>query len=289
MGWNGSGGGSTPQKPKVTAKKPSPMRGVIAGVLVCVLAIGAYFAFFAGSEKPETEAAAKERGRIKEVTPARAPTNKVEEVKAKPKGPRPKPACVKPDEHGVERWPSGARYVPDYGFRTNSINPYAGQKRIFKHGSEIHIATLLTLKPGNMIIGGFQYGKNFDENFKKALEEEIEFKEDDTEEERQLKEDVIQVKKELKEAMARGEKPSDIMQKAREELVEAFQYKHNLEQQLMAIRKDKNMTEQDIIDGYEAANKMLEEKGIPGFSTGVMKKRFERLKQKELKQKGLSK
>lgn len=84
-GWNGSGmgGNSTPVKPKVAAKKPSPIRGIVGGGLVCVLVVGAYFAFFSGSEKPQTEKVEKERGRIKEVTPAAAPTNKVVEV-AKP-------------------------------------------------------------------------------------------------------------------------------------------------------------------------------------------------------------
>ena len=73
-GWNGSDrrGVSTPVQPKVTAKKPSPIRGLIAGGLVCVLAVGAYFAFFAGSEKPKTEQIEKESGRIKEVKPAAA-------------------------------------------------------------------------------------------------------------------------------------------------------------------------------------------------------------------------
>lgn len=74
-GWNGSDrrGVSTPVQPKVTAKKkPSPVRGLIAGGLVCALAVGAYFAFFAGSEKPQTERVEKDRGRIKEVKPAAA-------------------------------------------------------------------------------------------------------------------------------------------------------------------------------------------------------------------------
>ena len=72
MGWNGSDrrGNSTPIQPKVAAKKPSPIRGLIAGGLVCVLAVGVYFAFFAGSEKPKAERNDKDRGRIKEVTPA---------------------------------------------------------------------------------------------------------------------------------------------------------------------------------------------------------------------------
>ena len=44
-GWNGSDlRGKTPIQPKVTAKKPSPWRGLFAGAIVVLLAAGgAYF------------------------------------------------------------------------------------------------------------------------------------------------------------------------------------------------------------------------------------------------------
>ena len=76
MSWNGSGqrGNSTPIQPKAK-KKPSPIRGLIAGGLVCVLAVGAHFVFFAGSEKPQAEKVEEDRGRIKEVKPAAPKTN----------------------------------------------------------------------------------------------------------------------------------------------------------------------------------------------------------------------
>ena len=63
MGWNGSDrrGNSTPVQPKAAAKKPSPVRGLIAGGLVIVLAAIAYFAFFSGSDAPSQEAKASSR------------------------------------------------------------------------------------------------------------------------------------------------------------------------------------------------------------------------------------
>lgn len=74
MGWNGSGQkGATPVQPKVTAKKPSPIRGLIAGGVVVVLAVVAYFAFFSGSEKPQKVEKPKKPSVIKEVKPAPAP------------------------------------------------------------------------------------------------------------------------------------------------------------------------------------------------------------------------
>lgn len=300
MAWNGSGSGkSTPINKKNSkpnkVSSGAPMSGAFKGIvlLFVVVLMGclAYICFVNDEVVDKVKEKLPRNRAIKEVQADIADSVEIEEEKSseKPieKKPRVKPDSVLPDENGVLRWPSGARYIEDYSFRTNAINPYKGQKQLFKHGSEIHIATLLEVKPGNMIISGFEYGPQFDKNFINSLEEEIEFLDDDTEEERQLKEDVIAVKKDLKAALDRGEKPSEIMQEAREELIQAFQYKHNLEQQLMAIRQDPTMSAQDIIDSYDAANMMLEEKGIPGFSTsGVMKRRLEKLKQQELKAKG---
>ena len=62
-GWNGSGmgGNSTPQKPKVAAKKPSPIRGLVAGAVLVAAVIGCCFAFFSGSDAPSQEAKASSR------------------------------------------------------------------------------------------------------------------------------------------------------------------------------------------------------------------------------------
>ena len=62
-GWNGSGmgGNSTPVKPKVTAKKPSPVRGLVAGAVLVAAVIGCCFAFFSGSDAPSQEAKASSR------------------------------------------------------------------------------------------------------------------------------------------------------------------------------------------------------------------------------------
>lgn len=288
MAWNGSQG-TVAAEPKKVRRSYAALRLVLPLVLMAI-GVGAYLVLIEPKmEVLEVESAPTaliDEAQAEVVTPVETPV--VEETLEQPLKPkhREPPKGVLPDENGVLRWPSGARFIEDYSFRENAINPYKGQKQLFKHGSEIHIATLLEATPGNMIISGFEYGSEFDKNFLASLKEEIEFSEDDTEEERRLKEDVITVKKELEAAIAEGKRPSEIMQEAREELIKAFQYKHNLEQQLMAIRHDPTMTAQDIIDSYDAANAMLEKEGLPGFSTGVMKRRLEALKQKELSERG---
>ena len=63
VGWNGIDrrGNPTPVKPKVSAKKPSPIRGLVAGAVWVAAVIGCCFAFFSGSDAPSQEAKASSR------------------------------------------------------------------------------------------------------------------------------------------------------------------------------------------------------------------------------------
>ena len=189
------------------------------------------------------------------------------------------PDRVKPDENGILRWPGGARYVEDYYFHTNAINPYAGQKQLFKAPTDIHISTVVNLEPGQMIIGGYTYDSRFDEQFRKSLETPVEFSDDDTEEERRKKEAVAEARKVLREAMERGESPAKVLQEARDELVRLFQYRQNLREMLTAIEKEGGA--QEAYDAYRAANEMLHERGLSEFSTRMVERKLERLRQRE--------
>ena len=72
MGWNGSyrRGGSTPVKPKVTAKKPSPIRGVVAGLVVVAAAVAVFLFLFSGV-KGTVEIKVSNPAKIKESKPAK--------------------------------------------------------------------------------------------------------------------------------------------------------------------------------------------------------------------------
>ena len=50
MAWNRGSEGATPVKAKA---KPSPVRGIVAGLVVVVAVAACYFAFFSGSEKQQ--------------------------------------------------------------------------------------------------------------------------------------------------------------------------------------------------------------------------------------------
>ena len=272
-GWNGSGQkGAAPVQPKVAPKKPSPIRGIVAGGLVCVLAVGAYFAFFSGSEKPQVEKAEKERGRIKEVTPAAAPKPKEQ--------PKPKAYALQkryPELNIPDSWD---KPYPPQAYRadgslkrhsryvtviTNSIPEWmkSVEERTFKNIAERDIAMTLNMEPGDMLVGEYKYGEKFVKDFLESLKTPVEFKDDDTEEQRAMKEWVIEAKKELKAKYDAGEDIAEIMNETRRQYQELGLYRVEIQQMVNKAMKENEgkFTEQDKIDLIKAANLMLEDRG----------------------------
>lgn len=83
-GWNRPSAANQPRK---APKKPSAMRGIAAGLVAVAVAAVCIFLFMGKGEK-SAEKAGKKPTRIAEVTPAPAPTNKVEVAKEpKPRDP----------------------------------------------------------------------------------------------------------------------------------------------------------------------------------------------------------
>lgn len=269
MGWNGSGQkGAAPAQPKVTAKKPSPVRGLVAGAVVVALAAVAYFAFFSGSENPQAEKPDKDRGRIKEVTPAAAPkaapvaTNKVEKNKLE----------TYIDERGVERYKGGLRVVKK--FPKPPANQMNTNKHIFKHSAELEIEGLVTITPGKFMIDVPINGRVFLKSFKESLKEEIEILDTDTEEEKEIKRAVITAKKELKDAMDRGEDIVKIMNDSRKELVRLNQYRDQIVETAREQLSKEDTTDQDVADFVEAANSMLTKNGIRPLKANDLTRRI---------------
>ena len=283
-GWNGSGmgGNSTPVKPKVTAKKPSPVRGVIAGLVVVAAVCVAYFAFFSGSEKPQVEIADKERGRIKEVTPAAAP-KAVEE--AKPEKPKrltkkgtPIPDKVQPDERGILRYPNGQRWVDPNDLH---IVEHPKPRLLFKHTSENQIAVMLRLDPTRMapfLIGKRRpYDERFVNDFKSLKETPLVIDKEDTPEEAALRKAVIETKMELRERMEAGEDIAKIMNDTQKELDRLCQYHDDLKKEIRAAMDNPELTDADVEDYVKAANQLLEKQGIKQFTMPKLINRQARL------------
>ena len=265
MGWNGSGQkGAAPAQPKVTPKKPSPIRGLIAGGVVVVLAAVAYFAFFSGSEKPQAEKAAKERGRIKTVTPAAAPTNAAPVVK-KPVDPKEDydHTTMYRDERGILRYNSGCR-APDPTRKARVID--MGKLTApspFKNVSDRAIASILTLRPGQLSLATWNfYDPEFEEAFKKSLSESEPIGPDDSESLKETKKVLWEAKCEIAKRLEKGEVLGDILSAARQELRDLHDYKFSLEKEVNAMVEKGGLEEQDVRDIIAAANKMLADKGV---------------------------
>ena len=284
-GWNGSDrrGVSTPVQPKVTAKKPSPIRGLVAGGLVIILAAVAYFAFFSGSEKPQSDEVGKKPAKIKEVTPAAAPTNAVAKADEKPKRltkkGTPIPDKVQPDEKGILRYPNGQRWVDPNDLH---IVEHPKPKLLFKHTSENQIAVMLRLDPTRMapfLIGKRRpYDERFVKDFKESLKETpLVIDKEDTPEEAELRKAVIETKMELRDRMEAGEDIAKIMNDTQKELDRLCQYHDDLKKEIREAMNNPELSDADVEDYVKAANQLLEKQGIKQFTMPKLINRQARL------------
>lgn len=257
MAWNGSSAtDNVPKKP--AAKAPSKLTGVIAGAVVVLASVGAYF-FFAESENPQQVVEIERPIQIKEVKPDLAP-------KAKPSSAEPeKPKELPPQRVGELR--DGYRLLPSgrlhrvLGVVTTGVERVTLADRTFNHQSDRMIAQLLTAEFGGTMVGDSESVlRGFNEAFEQSLKEQITVTPEDTPEEKELKEAVLAAREEIKAQMAQGKSAEDVMIETRNQLLELTLYREDLEKQVLTLSKD-GMTQEDYDELIGAANKMLEERG----------------------------
>ena len=108
---------------------------------------------------------------------------------------------------------------------------------LFKTREENHIAGLVRAEPGSRcLLSGFMPGE--EERYLASLDVPVEFEDIDTPEEREMKEYMIELKKELKERVAAGEKITDIVQQARDELNAQANMKDKILQKFVMLQKE---------------------------------------------------
>ena len=264
MGWNGSGQkGAAPAQPKVTAKKPSPIRGLIAGGAVVALVVVAYFVFFSGTEKPKVEKSDKERGLIKEVTPAAAPTNAAPVVKTRKEIDEDFIKKVT-ERYGTNMPPGLKAYV--HHLKNPPKHKVKAMRRFpfLQHSSERSIADLLSAEPGEFFLVQPEYGATFDQDFANAMLDKIEIKDEDDAETRSVKEFVTNAKKEIAELVrAEGKKPSELMNEHAKLMFELGRFEDNLARELQKARENPDLTDDDVKAMFDAANVLRQKKGLP--------------------------
>lgn len=267
-GWNKP----VDNQPRKAPKKPSAMRGVVAGLVVVALAAAAVcYVLFSGDKAKKPVREDTKKGLIKEVTPAAAPTNKPPTQAQKLK--KRYPWLDIPDDWNKPYppqayWPDGrlkqhTRYVK---IVTNYINDVciAWEHKVFPEGgANLEIASLLTIEPGEDILGDYNYGDSFVKSFLRQLNTPIVVSKDDTDEAKALKEAVRQTRMDLKKRYDAGEDIAKIMNDSRKELIELSLYRQELDMKVAELRAENKgkFSAKDIRDLYGAANQMLEDRG----------------------------
>lgn len=275
MAWNAPQSGKMPQRVKSN-------RGVrplflASAALVVVAVVGTVAWLIMGGEKPPQ--IADEPPKVKKTSPIKTVAPDLEPIKtvAKEEPPsfrtnrwgevvkRKKPETYV-DERGILRYKKGNGRVPNPDDFKNPIRiSTRGNMHEFKHPVENEIAALIMAQPGEPLVGEPDYS-NMKQDFVNALIDKIEISEDDSEMDRELKQNVEELKKELAERVKNGEDIVEIFKEARRELRLSADYKQNLNEVVLEQLYDPDISDEDLATTMQAANKMLEDKGIEPIS-----------------------
>lgn len=142
---------------------------------------------------------------------------------------------------------------------------------IFDHSTDNEFAVILTLQPGETLIGGpMRHGRDYSQSFLESLKTPIVVSNDDTEEVQSLKRAVIETRLQMKEALDRGEDIGKIVEEAYVEAEKLSLYKDTLREQINEAVRNEDMTDEDLDALVSAANMMLEDKGIAPMKFGAL-------------------
>ena len=145
---------------------------------------------------------------------------------------------------------------------------------IFDTHVDNDLAALLTTESGEGLVGDPGYERWFTKAFLKSIETPIIVTRNDTPEQAQLKRDVTALKLELKQRYDAGEDIAETVRQARENLQELARSKEQIERAVREIlHADATLSDHDIDDLIDAANRMLGEKGIAPMELGPIARR----------------
>lgn len=232
---------------------------VAGAIVVLCTGIAAWWLWPEGETRQD--AASTKRDLIKEVKPAAAPKAEPVEAKVEDDDPNGMPTEVGQTKNGYIKLPNG-RLHRVVGVHTNSSVVVKDKYAIFDHPSENVLAAILTIEPGQTLVGTPDYRGAFKEDFLKSLSEPIIVKEDDPADVKEVKRALVEAKADLKAAYDRGEDIEDIVIRSREEFQHLAQYKQDLRVEVLKYAEREDVTSEDLDDFVNAANKMLEKKGI---------------------------
>lgn len=267
MAWNGSKGrdnASTTKRPVGGAEnRPSIMHGTF--VALVAVAIAAVCLLWLSQRNDATD--------VK--PPKQSPRQEAPSNTSKPKPQvakdgesvlettvKSKPEPQRFGKYEVEVDDNGERWIYRDGKRRHIMSVKPGTSRqIFFNRAENQLSALLTVKPGEMIVGFDIDDKRFVDDFLASLKTPIEISDDDTPEERAEKELVIEAKKQLQRYYKEGLDIVQIMKDEYREIAKLNALKTDLGSEIAKMRREGASIE-DIRLQVEASNKMLEQYGV---------------------------
>lgn len=276
--------GRATRRGRAGEQKPLRMWTLIGGVAVAAVALVVFLMISdSGVQDGELDDGnGKKVGLIDETSPVLTmrPEKTPEEIEAEEKD---KSKPLPPQRVGELR--DGYRLLPDgtlhrvLGIVTNTPPKMSLADKTFTHSADVELGNLLMVEPGDDLLGDSEglyrgFGKELDE----ALAEPIYYDKDDTDVQRELKEGVNELREELKRRRAAGEDIEKLMEDTRNQLKELSLYRQELEDQVRNLSTD-DLTQQDYEDLLNAANQMLEERGIKPLEVPATLKRAIRIRQ----------
>ena len=259
-----SEGGASGRRAGRRAGRPRPglAKGVVAGIVVVVGALGAFWWLTRGEPAGSGEDEAKPRpGKIAEKASA-APRPKaaapVREAAPKP----PKPQRVGEIRDGKMLMVDGRLRTMSKHAVTTTVARISVADRTFERSTDRMLAHILEMEPGETLIGdsALLY-KGFDKEFVKSLDTPIIYDKDDDVYVKELKAGVLALRQELKERMAAGEDINAVLAETRDQMQELGLYRQELKEQVVQLTQDRDLSQEDYDTIIQAANKMLEERG----------------------------
>ena len=235
------------------------MRGVVAGLVVVALAAACVVMFMGKGEKP-VEKIEKERGKIKEVTPAKAPTNKVAEAK--------KPEKKKPNIEMID----GRQVNHDLKAAFTTTNPPTmrgpadryreaiaqGRRPLFDNPCDLVLQQYAI--PGEMSPPP-PITPDLKSAFANSVADKIVITDEDSPRDREIKEGVIALRQELKDWLKQGGDFDDFMHK-----LQARQEQEHFYVSEVRSTVEKNFKEsgniEETLELWRACNKKLEADGL---------------------------
>ena len=264
---------------------------VLAGVVLVFAAAVAIFAVFRTSEnRSDLSSEVRKPGRIAEAKPAPAPKTEspVPEAPARELTRREK-ARLQPTHTNMYGYvinppPSSVVYT-----NSQASAMLSDAEKVFSNTAERKIAAILTLEPGETLVGdpSAMFGRGFRRKFLESLECPELVRDGDDEETRALKRAVTDAKADLKARMDAGEDVCEVMRQAYREAQEIGLYCENLKAEVSRLARDRTLSEEDVKDFVAAANKMLSDRGakpltMPRFAARRLQLMKERNKKEEV-------